>query len=134
MEKNEEDIIEDIKNVEFEDGKKRVLHKKKYFTSLVINRYTNPRRKNVMVSDKEMQKIRKKSMLIWRAYEDGKMPEKRQKSLDKTNRKTSAGAIQAHKTRREQEKIARKLYGTDFKKLSESRKKNIKKIIKSKQR
>jgi hypothetical protein len=133
--KSEKDIILDIKNAKFEDGKKCVSHKKKYFKSLVINRYTDPRTKNVIASDKQIQEIQKKSMLIWRAYEDGEMPEKRQKIITNQNtRNNSAGAIKAHKTRKEQDRIARKLYGKDFKKLSESRKKNVKKIVKSKQR
>ena len=135
--KSEKDIILDIKNAEFKDGKKRVSQKNKYFKSLVINRYADPdpRTKNVIASDKQIQEIQKKSMLIWRAYEDGEMPEKRQKIITNQNtRNKSLGAIKAHRTRKEQEKIARKLYGKDFKKLSKSRKKNVKKIVRSKQR
>jgi hypothetical protein len=74
-------------------------------------------------------------MLIWRAYEDGEMPEKRQRTITNLNARTkSLGAIKAHRTRKEQDRIARKLYDKDFKKLSKSRKKNVKKIVKSKQR
>jgi len=131
--KSEDEIVVDIENAEFEDGKNR--KRKNYpkcFTSLVINRYTDPKKKTDILTNKSLiKKIQNTNMVIWRSYEDGEMPERRQAIMDNPNMmNNSLGATRAWETRRKRDQLSIKKYGKEFNKLSDSKKTTVKEILK----